>query len=276
MNVFILTDLEGIAGVTDIDYMDRQGEKYRDARRYLTESLNRTAEICRDCGAENIWYLDGHGGGGNVYAEEVVGTCVGVDLAGWQKLIREGQIDCQIEIGGHARAGTAGGFLDHTLNSKQFFSYKVNGIEASELYLHAAFLGFYDVPIVFFSGDDVACNLAYEAVPGICCAPIKSAKQRNVCVMRENADEIFEDMLRRALAHYDKVAPLKISSPVEPELTYYRTDFCEGAMSRLASMGKTVVDAEQYHGEYDVIVRKDARTLTKKLRKIESYDDLRF
>ena len=36
MNVFLLTDLEGIAGVDDIEYMDRSGEKY--ARALLVTS----------------------------------------------------------------------------------------------------------------------------------------------------------------------------------------------------------------------------------------------
>ena len=59
MNVFLLTDLEGIAGVDDIGYMDRAGEKYAKARGYLTETINLAAESCFDSGAEG-----GFDGGG--------------------------------------------------------------------------------------------------------------------------------------------------------------------------------------------------------------------
>ena len=40
MNLFILTDLKGIAGVDSIEFMDRTGEKYPVAYKMLERSLN--------------------------------------------------------------------------------------------------------------------------------------------------------------------------------------------------------------------------------------------
>ena len=75
-------------------------------------------------------------------------------------LLQNGELDCQIELGAHARAGTLGGFLDHTITSKAWFSHKVNGMEMSELSLHALLCAQYAVPVIACIGDE-----AYENAP---------------------------------------------------------------------------------------------------------------
>ena len=260
MNVFILTDVEGLPEIDSIDCMDRESEAYARTRRQLTDTVNLAASVCRDCGAERIWYLDGHAGGGNILAEEVVSFARQVDLAGWQELIRTGQIDCQLELGCHARAGTVGGFLDHTFNSRRYFSLTVNGREFSELAVHAAFCGAFGVPIVFCSGDETACRQAHEYVPDIVTAPIKQAAERNVCTLYDQPFERIADGIRQALSAHKTIPPMVLPLPIEIKLTYYRTDYCEEALAR-AENG---------------VLRVDARTLKKTVTKIRCYDDLRF
>lgn len=260
MNVFLLTDVEGLPGIDSIDCMDRESEAYARTRRQLTDTVNLAVSVCRDRGAENIWYLDGHAGGGNILADEVVPYARQVDLAGWQELIRTGQIDCQLELGCHARAGTVGGFLDHTFNSRRYFCLTVNGREFSELAVHAAFCGAFCVPVVFCSGDETACRQAGEYVPGIITAPIKQASERNVCTLYDQPFERIASGIRQALEAYKTIPPMRLSLPAEIVLTYYRTDYCEEAF---AQAGPDVS-------------RVDARTLKKTVTAIHSYDDLRF
>ena len=260
MNVFLLTDVEGIAGVDDIDFMDRTREKFKLARDYLTDSINLAVGACYDAGAEKVYYLDGHGGGGTVWLERVDGRAKKCTIGEWQELLRLGEIDCQVEIGCHARAGTIGGFLDHTINSKQYFWIKVNGIEMSELALHALVCGKYGVPVVACIGDAMACRQAAEYIPGIFTGAVKHADCRNVAQTYDNADGILTDTIRRALAGWRSVPLYTLPEPLTVELACYRTDFCEAHLA---------------HGNHGV-ERVDARTLRKTVDVLRRYEDLKF
>ena len=260
MNVFLLTDLEGIAGVTDIEFMDRAGEKYPIAREALCKSINLATNACFEAGAQTVYYLDGHGGGGNVYAEKIDPRAVKCDLATWEALLREGKIDCQIELGSHARAGTIGGFLDHTVTSREWFSHKVNGVEMSELSLHALVCGAYGVPVVACIGDEVACRQAKEYIPEIVTGAVKRAEMRNFAVDYENADEILVRTVKKALQNVGAVSIYRAQLPATVELTFYRTDMCEATLANCKGPAERV----------------DARTLRKQVEFIGSYWDLKF
>ena len=260
MNVFLLTDVEGISAVTDIDFMDREGEKYLIARDELCHSINLAVEACFASGAETVYYLDGHGGGGNVYEERIDPRARTCTLDEWGQLLRDGKIDCQIELGAHARAGTLGGFLDHTISSKEIFSYRINGVEMSELSLHALFCGAYGVPIVACTGDETACRQAREYIPEIYVGAVKRATCRNLAVAYENADAVLADTVKRALANYCAVPAYRTELPLDVEITFYRSDMCEHALARC---GETVE-------------RVGARTLRRRVEHLTSYNDLRF
>lgn len=261
MNVFLLTDLEGVPGITSIDFMDRGGEKYVVARDALCCCINLVVAACFDFGADNVYYLDGHGGGGNVYEEKIDPRAKKCDISMWQTLLQQGKIDCQIEVGAHARAGTIGGFLDHTISSKSWFSHRVNGILMSELSMHALVCGAFDVPIVACIGDEAACEQAKEYIPEIFVGAVKKATTRNVAADYENTDKIIIDTVKNALRNYKSVPPYKAAEPSTIELTLYRTDMCEALLD--ATLDKNVE-------------RVDARTLRKTVEKIKSYSDLKF
>ena len=260
MNVFVLTDFEGIPGVTDIDFIDRTGEKYRLGCRFLEKSINLVTETCLDFGVEEVYYLDGHGGGGNVCDENIHPKARRCKIPDWENLMISGEIDCVIELGSHARAGTIGGFLDHTVTSKEWFSHRVGGLEMSELSLHALLCGAYGVPIVACIGDETACRQAREYIPEIKTGAVKSAETRNLAKPYENTDAIIVETVRSALESYKSIPPYKVELPTTVELTFYRTDFCERV---LAKCGPEVE-------------RVDARTLRKQVTGIKKYRDLKF
>lgn len=262
MNIFILTDLEGISGVTSIEQMECGTEGYERACRCLEHSLNVCAEAAKDAGADNIYYLDGHGGGGNIDPGNIVNFCKKVDIVGWQELVMSGRIDCQIELGAHARAGTLGGFLDHTLTSRAWFSYKIGDREFGELGIHAAFLGLYDVPVVMVSGDEAACSQAKEYVDEVITAPVKIATERNVAKDYENPDVIIREAVKTALSKYKEIKPLKLELPTEITLTLYRTDMCE-----------QILQDTKFKLE-----RLDARTIRKRVtdENLKTYSDFKF
>lgn len=260
MNVFLLTDLEGIPGVTSIDQMERGTPENIAAKKLLGKWINKTAAFCRKYGAETVYYLDGHGGGGNVFEEEIDPSLIKCSISDWQELLKAKKIDCLIELGSHARAGTIGGFLDHTISSKTWFRYTLNGREQSELSIHAALCGAYNVPIVACIGDLAACEQAKEYIPEIVTAPVKVASCRNLCKDDPNAEELVEKAIAEALAKFKAMPIFKAELPATIELTYYRTDMCESALAKSTCNP----------------VRIDARTLQKTITRIETYNDLKF
>lgn len=260
MNVFILTDIEGIPGVNNISDIEKGTEKYTASCKALEECINFAISACKKYGADKIWYLDGHAGGGNVDEKAILTAAKKADIEMWQTLLKNGEIDLQIELGSHARAGTHGAFLDHTISSSRVFSHKVCGIEQSELSLHALLCGAYDVPVALCIGDEAACRQAKEYIPGIITAPIKTASCRNLCISYENSNEIIDDAIMEALREYHDIKPYKLKDETEVEITYYRTDYCEEAFEKSA----------------DNVKRYDARTLSKTVAKITCYEDLKI
>ena len=244
MNVLISTDLEGIPGVTSIEAMERGTECYENACRMLEKTLNWVIDACVENGAENIYYSDGHGGGGNIKEENIDPRAV----KSKKGLLQEGKIDCVLEVGSHARAGTLGGFLDHTFNSKSIFEYLLNGEPCSELSYCAAYYGFFDVPSVLCVGDRVACEQAKEYIPEIRIAVVKEGTERNRCQDIPNAEQIIREAVADALKNYRNIPSYKLSLPITVQQTTYRTDATDLMYKAMIEKGKPVE-------------RLDARTL---------------
>lgn len=260
MNIMLLTDLEGIAGVDNIGQMDRTSQIYKNTCDLLCKSINLAVDTCFKHGAEKVYYLDGHGGGGNVNEELIDNRATKCSITEWVDLLKSGGIDCQIELGSHARAGTIGGFLDHTISSKSIFSIKINGVEMSELSLHALLASRYNVPIAAVIGDETACKQAKEYIHNIITGAVKKAYCRNEAITYLNCDEILVQTVVSALENYKKVSLYKLSLPLNVEQTYYRTDMCE----------------KEFEKHKDVAQRVGARTLRKTVKSIEKYQDLKF
>lgn len=260
MNVFILTDLEGVAGIDDIAQMERGTPLYEASCQRLTQELNLAVNASFESGADRVYYLDGHAGGGNVKPEAVDCRAVACKLSDWEALLADGAIDCVIELGAHARAGTVGGFLDHTINSKRNFYIKINGTEMSEFSLHAIFCAHFGVPIVGLVGDRAACEQAKEYLPTLITGAVKEATVRNVATSYPGADEILVKTVKAALAGRNGVGLIAYETPLLIEQAFYRTDMCEEAMAAC-----TVA-----------FERLNARTLQKTVSAPRGYRDLFF
>ena len=260
INVFLLTDVEGIAGVDSITQMDRTSPEYENTRKLLSDSINKAVSACFEANADKVYYLDGHGGGGNVFEDLIDLRAQKCSLQEWVELLKSGSIDCQIELGAHAKAGTINGFLDHTINSKTIFSIKINGIEMCETSLHAALCGKFGVSVIAVIGDEAICRQVKDYIPTCFTCAVKNATERNIATTYPDADKKMRDTIIAAITNYKSVPPYQVSEPFTVEATYYRTDFCESAMRK----------------EIAAFERIDARTLKKTVPVITGYGNLLF
>src|SRR5437773_12215476 len=129
MKIYLMTDLEGVAGVLNAQEWTGPGQPYYDlAKELLTLEVNAAVDGFFEGGATEVLVADGHGPG----ALDVRLLDERVEfLRGWgagpYPLCLDSSFDAIAWVGQHAKAGTEFGHMAHT----QGFSYldlAINGI----------------------------------------------------------------------------------------------------------------------------------------------------
>jgi len=173
MKILLMTDLEGVAGVSDYDnWCCPESRFYDTACRLLTEEINAAVEGFLEGGATYVQVADGHGYGG-IDIERLDSR---VEYArGWPQAWPFGlddSYDGVAWVGQHAKASSEFAHLCHT-QSFGYIDLTVNRVsigEFGQLCLCAAELG---VPAIFASGDLALTCEAEALVPGIVTCAVK-------------------------------------------------------------------------------------------------------
>lgn len=163
MKLFISIDLEGISGIY------QWGDEKDDAKR-MVRDLNivlrtiKEHDIWNDI--ESIVVADSHGFGRNIAISDLeiektylIGGARRIDFM-MQGL--DSSYDACLLIGYHSRAGVAGGILDHSYSNRAVKEVRVNGRICGETEINAYLAGYYEVPVIFSSGDDILQNQIIE------------------------------------------------------------------------------------------------------------------
>ncbi len=228
MKIYVLTDLEGAAGVSRWDQTGPDEPGYAQAVRLLGEELRACVEGIREAepGAE-IWVWDGHGPG----AIDVEQFPRGARLLARGPIAAPYYLDDSFDalffLAQHAMAGTPGGNLAHTYSSRNVEYYKINGIELGEFGCRAALAGGMGVPTVFVSGDDKMMAEARALVPGIYGAEVKVGlgPQLALHMGPEDARDLIRRVARDATRHAAEIPPFVIPGPYTQEIMIWgRTD----------------------------------------------------
>ncbi len=250
MKLYVMTDMEGISGIHLMSQVKKEfPADYAYGKRKLTEEINFVVDTLCKLGAEKIVVRDGHSGGWNINLGDMDGRAEYEPPCLHSLATLDESFDGLIILGQHSKAGTLNGFLDHTINSKEWFSYKINGMEVGEIGLLAARAGAVGVPVLAVTGDLKAAEEA-KALLGeenVSCAAIKQGVGRNWanCLPLDKARKTIADTLAEAVTRIGRVKPYQPQLPATLELTFYRSDF-----------------ADRYNG-MEEWTRKDARTIAK-------------
>ncbi|MEW6357391.1 MAG: M55 family metallopeptidase [Planctomycetota bacterium] len=165
--VFIMTDLEGVAGVIDSEnWCHREGRYYELAKEFLTYEVNAAVDGFFQGGAKEILVADGHGPG--ALNPNLLDSRVEL-MRGWGKgwpfNLDEGW-DAIAWVGQHAKARTEFAHLAHT-QGMNYLNLAVNGVaigEFGQLALCASQLG---VRVIFGSGDLAFTKEVQALTPGV-------------------------------------------------------------------------------------------------------------
>ncbi|MCM8767882.1 MAG: M55 family metallopeptidase [Candidatus Omnitrophica bacterium] len=229
--VYIMTDMEGVAGVIDFEnWCSPSGRYYELAKELLTLEVNSCIDGLFEAGVEEIIVLDGHGPGGiNI---KLLDPRVKMQR-GWPRIFKDFFVDTSFDavvwVGQHAKAGTEYAHLPHT-QSCHYIDLSVNGISIGEFGQAAMVASELGIRAIFGSGDYAFTKEASQLVPGIETVAVKwgltpgkgdectyeQYKRRNTSAIHlhpEKARQLIKEGAYRAVKRAEKeefgIIPLK-------------------------------------------------------------------
>ncbi|MGI6538835.1 MAG: M55 family metallopeptidase [Caldicoprobacterales bacterium] len=217
MNVYIQTDIEGVAGVTFFDRHDDTISNYNHRlrmRKLLTHEVNAAVKAAFDSGAEVVLVNDSHGNAYNILFEELDPRCEILHGRAntqpfWLQDIDDG-FDIMVLVGMHAMAGTEGANLPHSkwiLNDGELY--------LSEASMAAAIAGYYGVKTVFVSGDNYITQEVASKIPGIVIGVVKKALGPYFARSKtpQAAQKIIYDGVCKGIKNQKEIKPYVLKPP---------------------------------------------------------------
>jgi D-amino peptidase len=164
VRVLIISDMEGVAGISRWEQVSAGASGYEEGRRLYTEELNAAVRGAFNGGASEVVVMDCHGAGGDwsfnsLIPEALDARCEFVVQTRWTEYTAflEGGCDAALFVGQHAMAGAERGVLSHTVSSTNWHALRFNGVEVGEVGINAALCGTWGCPVALVTGDDVVC-----------------------------------------------------------------------------------------------------------------------
>src|SRR2546428_12896433 len=141
MKVFIVSDMEGVAGIVRWEQVDGTKEKraYHEGRELYTEEINAAVRGAKAAGATEIVVMDCHGAGkdysfNSLLPEELDPDCEFVVQDEWTEYVQflEQGVDAALFVGMHAMSGTGDGLMAHTVSGVDYQNLWFNGTLVGE------------------------------------------------------------------------------------------------------------------------------------------------
>lgn len=222
MKVYISTDMEGITGINNRKFLVDNQPEYTRGRKLMMQDLNAAIEGAIEAGATEILVNDAHGSMRNLIIEDLHEMADLITGFPKNNLMMSGideSFDAVMFIGYHAKTGSKG-ILSHTINSGVFDDVKLNSKSYGETGLNAAIAGFYNVPVVMISGDDVLEKEALDILPDIEFAMTKERQSLNAGKMLNpnKTKIIIKEKAKNGLLKKDKLKVFELSNNIEMEI----------------------------------------------------------
>lgn len=225
MKVLISVDIEGVSGIVHEDEIaegHREYEKY--GQGWVTGDTNAAVEGALAAGADYVVVNDSHGKAKrNIIYDQLHPEAYLIRGGPTQPLhFLEGLepgFSAVALVGWHGKIGSAG-VLSHAYSATQYRDIRVNGRSIGEIGFAVGVAGAMGVPVVFISGDDVACRELQDFEPNAATAVVKKAIDRNValCLPQRKARDLITTGIRAALENVKAFRPYVWEPPYTLEV----------------------------------------------------------
>jgi D-amino peptidase len=215
--IYVSVDLEGIGGIVSTEQVGIvENAFYSEARRLMAGEVNAIIEGINLGGGLAV-IGDSHGNMLNVPIELLKGDfllCSGSD----KELSMMGGIDETYDgvmfLGYHARFGTPRAIMDHTYSPTTLRELRINGKAVGETEINAEVAGYFNVPVLMATGDDVTMEQIKESFPTIETVAVKKSLGRYSALcepvdkvrvkIRDAAKKVTENMESYAYVYKSK------------------------------------------------------------------------
>lgn len=146
----------------------KDGYLYAAGRRLITQDINAAVRGAFDGGADEVIVFVGHGGRVNVLVEDLDPRVLVIAGAAHKPRfpMLDRSVDGMFLLGYHAMAGAERATLEHTMNSKRWHCFKVNGKPYGELGIDAELAAEAGVPVIMVPDADAAETYDSKRVDG--------------------------------------------------------------------------------------------------------------
>lgn len=239
MKVYIVCDLEGVAGAVDFKKQCMEnGAYYQQAIRMATHELNALVEGAIEGGATEIYAWPGHGDfPGGIDIELLHPECSLVMHAGDQGPVGyDESFDAMILHGFHGMAGSEG-VLAHS-----FYPFPQNiwidDLKIGEIALNMAGFGEVGVPTIMVTGDSVAVEEASNLIPKIHGVTVKwpleekeklgaLSIRKAVSLSPKKAQDKIKAGARESISLIDSIEPFVFPDEFDLKVEYVEAKYAE-------------------------------------------------
>lgn len=234
MNVFISCDIEGIGGVVERGQTKFQGKDYERAREWMTNEVNAVIESALECRAKRILVNDAHGDMCNILIDKL--NPKATLISGRHKPlvmmqgVQEG-FDAVAFVGYHAKMGTAGAVLDHSMFGQVIHEFRINNRIFGETGINALIAGYYKAPVVLVCGDKQTTNEAKDFLGKVETVAVKKGITRYAAELLHPQEVVkrIKESARRAFKNYKTYKPFRISGPLKLTLRFINSGMADEA-----------------------------------------------
>jgi D-amino peptidase len=233
VRVHIITDMEGVAGITRWEQVTGGAPLFDESRRLYTEEINAAVRGARAAGADQVVVMDHHGAGrewsfNSLIAEQLDPACEFVVQREWTEYsaFLEAGCDACLLVGMHARAGTLDGLMNHTVSAQSWQNLWFNGTLVGEIGINAAFCGAFGCPVLLVTGDSASCREGTELLgAGLATVAVKEAFSRTGArhIAPRRARDMIEAAARECLRDLQAVPPYDPGRPAEIRVQFMQT-----------------------------------------------------
>jgi D-amino peptidase len=234
VKVFVISDMEGIAGIVRPHQTNAGEALYEEGRKLYTQEINAAVRGAKAGGATEIVVMDCHGAGkgytfNSLLPEELEPDCEYVVQDEWTEYTAflEQGVDAALFVGMHARAGADDGVLNHTVSGPDFQNLWFNDTLVGETGINAALCGTWGCPVLLVTGDDVACREGVELLgDGLTTVEVKKGLGVKSARLLQpgRARELVEAGSKQALSDLSAVLPYDPGKPCEIKVEYKWTE----------------------------------------------------